>query len=119
MSLARATSGTCGTILSIGLEKNVKGAIHMLGLVAVVAVAALAALYDALRKINANILMQVEQNDRIIKLLENIQKRHSYYSPRVKENLPGLLAAAVFFALFCPFRNRTKCVIFFANCFEM
>ncbi|MED4573083.1 hypothetical protein P9302_27135 [Brevibacillus agri] len=48
----------------------------MLVLVAVVAVAALAALYDALRKINANILMQVEQNE-IIKLLEDIKKRQS------------------------------------------
>lgn len=49
----------------------------MLVLVAVVAVAALAALYDALQKINANILMQVEQNERIIKLLEDIKKRQS------------------------------------------
>ncbi|MGZ0049392.1 hypothetical protein [Brevibacillus gelatini] len=49
----------------------------MLTLAAIVSVAALAALYDALRKINANILTQVEQNERIIKLLEEIKKRQS------------------------------------------
>ncbi|WP_170163401.1 hypothetical protein [Brevibacillus gelatini] len=49
----------------------------MLALAAFIAVAALAALYDALRKMNANILLQVEPNERIIKLLEEIKRRQS------------------------------------------